>query len=244
MKHAILSLVLLGSLSFSGIAAEAQKPNPRQFNQPGFNAAQKNIFATYRIRIFATADVADEAEEEGFIHFEQSADDSNVLIGMGTGFAITPWHIVSAAHVAVPGATFFLDVFDEDGVYSESIPMMVLKSGGKDPNNDLALFKTFKEVPNHIKLTYGTAKVGDWCYTVGARYGTVPFCVGWGVLATKKHEKFPSMWMATIMAAPGNSGGPVFNSKNQLLGVLVRGMPGLTLFMNAEKVKAFLDGAL
>ena len=243
MKHAILSLVLLGSLSFSGIAAEARKPMKQ--NQPGFNAAEKNVFSTYRIRIFASKEVADEAEEEGFLHFERSSD-SDMLIGMGTGFAISPWHIVSAAHVAVKDATFFLDVFDQEGVYVESVPMMLLKVDRSDPNKDLALFKTFKELPNHTVLRYGTARVGDWCYTVGARHGQVPFCVGWGILATKQHETFPGMWMATILAAPGNSGGPVYNAKHQLLGVLVRGFPGagMTLFVKADTVKAFLDGAL
>jgi len=102
----------------------------------------------------------------------------------------------------------------------------------EDKENDVAFL--WLDLPRdiklpHVKLSDRDPKVGDFVYIGGSPFGFDNFnTFTWGMISAKDREfGGPHDWhvmMQTDSAAnPGNSGGPVFNMDNEVVGVLVGG---------------------
>lgn len=223
MHKKIAVLAVLLTLNFVGIAAEdSMRPPPARINSALPSASQVNLAASYRISIL---------------------DEFGGVVGAATGVAVDKRSIISAGHVVSPGAKYQLDLFNEDGEFSYGIPLIIDRwnDPSLEPNRDLALFHTEQDVPHFTTLRYvKNIRVSDWVYTIGARFGEAPYCIGWGQLASKTSRDFPGLWLAALDSAPGNSGGGVWNSRHEFVGILVRGAPSIVLFVPAQTVYDFI----
>ena len=198
------------------------------------------LFAHYRIAIYS---------EALFNRNGETVEEAR-LLGYGTGIAIAPRSILTARHVAdgERGIEYHLEMFDADGVMiGWQIARFV--RAGQDHDTDLALLSVKDDLPFFLKnFALGKVDVGQRIYDVGAALGLAPFNVTWGTLASKNDEasdesQIHGLWQATLGASPGCSGGGVYNTKNELVGVLTMGAPGtpINFFVPVQLIAAFLN---
>ena len=160
-------------------------------------------------------------------------------LDIGSSVAIDKRHIITASHVVTKDdADVRIDIFDHEGIYKRSIPCKIVR---KDDDADLALLEADEELPARQTLDYGSAKVGDVVYAVGAAWGDAPFSVATGNLVSKANAEFESLWQMSATIVPGMSGGGVYSADHKFLGIMVRGAKCAGgLFVPAECVKEFL----
>lgn len=146
------------------------------------------------------------------------------VVGTGTGFMcredliVTNYHVIqggTAWEVTFPttGQSYKLDVVVSDKANDLAVLKLVAQEGGKKP----AL------IP--LKIAPSTeARIGEELYTIGFPLGKLlgsGHKVATGVLsATAGLEDDPRMFQITVPTQPGNSGGPILDSKGQVVGVL------------------------
>jgi len=102
----------------------------------------------------------------------------------------------------------------------------------EDKENDIAFLwldlPRGKKLP-YVKLSERDPVVGDFVYIGGSPFGFGNFnTFTWGMISAKDRELGgPYDWHVMVQtdsaANPGNSGGPVFNMDNEVIGVLVAG---------------------
>jgi S1-C subfamily serine protease len=178
---------------------------------------------------------------EGPILDENGNEVGRRPIGFGTGTAIDARHVITAGHVVEdePGVTFLIEIFGDDssGLVIDSRHAHILKA---DYEADLGLLEIEgDDFLIFTKLVNGTAKTGDWIYTVGGPLGEPARCVTWGTYAVNKARTI-DLAVAMISTQPGASGSAIWNKDNQFLGILVRGAPGVILFVRASDVDKFM----
>jgi serine protease Do len=113
---------------------------------------------------------------------------------------------------------------------------------------DLALIKTtLKGTP--VRLA-GNVQIGEDDWVIGNPVG-LEFVISKGIVSSLNvpTEEFPiDHFVTTAIVLPGNSGGPVFNSKGQLIGILTMstsqvgslGAAGFGIAVQINEVKYFL----
>ncbi len=139
------------------------------------------------------------------------------VAGVGSGFVISAdGHIVTNHHV-VAGAEGIAVTFHD----KRKLPARLV---GADPETDLALLKVEAEAPlAHVAFAdSGKVRVGDWVVAVGNPFGL-------GHSATAGIVSARGRWIGAgpyddflQISAPinrGNSGGPTFNLKGEVIGV-------------------------
>lgn len=142
--------------------------------------------------------------------------------GSGTGFFITPNHLLTNYHV-IDGATTYEIIFRETRYTAEVF--------ATDPTNDLAILKVVGLEGNVKPLTVASSrdvKEGSKVYTVGF---PIPDLLGIraklsegiinGISGFKDDMR---MFQISIPIHPGNSGGPLLNNKGEVIGVITSGL--------------------
>jgi serine protease Do len=134
--------------------------------------------------------------------------------GMGSGFVIdSGGYIMTNAHV-VEGAER-LEVTLDDG---KKYPATLV---GSDPRGDIALLKitVLKPIPQ-VTMGFGRIRAGEQIFAVGAPFG-LDYTVTSGIISNVYREVGDLLPGIQIDAAvnPGNSGGPLFNMKGEVIGV-------------------------
>lgn len=133
------------------------------------------------------------------------------------GYIVTNYHVIQYA--AEQG--FSLTVMTHDG---KSYPAKIV---GTEPDNDLAVIKI--EATGLSAVTLGNneeMKVGDQVYAVGNPLGELDYTMTNGIVSALDRliqvDESTSINMFQIDAAvnPGNSGGPVYNSKGEVIGIV------------------------
>lgn len=155
------------------------------------------------------------------------------VIGTGSGFALnsqgfiaTNSHVVeSAKNITVKGI---------NGDFTKSYVAKVLLD---DKTNDLAILKItdpeFKSLGNiPYKISSSILDVGSTIFSLG--YPNI-FILGDeikftnGIISSKSgYEGDLTRYQMTTPLQPGNSGGPTFNSKGDVIGISVSGVSGLS----------------
>jgi len=143
------------------------------------------------------------------------AKDGNTYIGTGfvafkDGLAVTAWHVVKDA-VSVTAKFNDGQEFDVSGLVDS------------DPKRDMALVhvKEFGRKP--LPLSETAPGIGDKAFVIGAPEG-LDFTVSDGIISQIRQEDGVNFYQYTCPTSHGNSGGPVFNDKGQVIAIVKGGM--------------------
>lgn len=201
-----LRLLLLISLLFTSIACAGTTSTSEPSTDDITEAENK---------ILSTSDLF-ELTRPGIARLEVLTCDGG---GIGTGFMISERQMVTVAHV-VEGAEEILAIIDDQIAVASII--------GIDSERDLALLET--DIP--FGDYYFT--LGDFDYRTGEEVSVIGFPRGLDITLTKgtisndnvKIPEYPLLTFVQIDAAanPGNSGGPVLNSRGEVIGILDMGL--------------------
>ena len=134
------------------------------------------------------------------------------------GYVITNYHVIEYADKY----NYSVRVIMHDGSSHEAT------IAGTDPNNDIALLKISAQNLNPVRLgDSDLISVGDTAYAVGNPLGELDFTMTSGTVSAldrmiRADSSSPSINMFQIDAAvnTGNSGGPVYNSAGEVIGVV------------------------
>lgn len=133
------------------------------------------------------------------------------------GYIVTNYHVISYA--VTDGYSLTVKTHD-----SKSYPAKVV---GYDQDNDLAVIKIEATGLSAVSLgTNKNMKVGDQVFAVGNPLGELTYTMTTGIVSALNRqiteEDGSSIDMFQIDAAvnPGNSGGPVYNAKGEVIGIV------------------------
>lgn len=191
-------------------------------------------------------------------------------LGSGTGVLISnDGKILTNAHVAGHEGAFLITATDYKG---NEYAVDVVKLGDKK-EADLALLQ-IKEVPKTLPQSVmlgDTAKMSDRVYSVGHPLGYNVQYVEGKVRSTFISKYSPQFFPVELHIYPGNSGGGLFNTKGELVGVtsaitqnfmpvkvydkakdnvtdsdttFVAAGTGMTLVIRLDVIKEFLKGVI
>jgi hypothetical protein len=140
-------------------------------------------------------------------------NESNNMYICGTGFFVSSnGHILTSAHNCTPNCV--LSVYYNNCIFSAQLICY-------DNCLDVALVKTSIKNPDY--LTFSTyIKEGDSCYSIGYKYEDSLAMFQKGIVT---HLNYPSWehfdaFLTSIAGYKGLSGSPIFNSEQQLIGIL------------------------
>ena len=153
-----------------------------------------------------------------------SQQESEPTSWSGTGFALKNGYIVTNYHV-VDGATSIL-IKGVKGDFNNSYNATVI---GTDKNNDLALLKindssftSFGTIPYSISST--SAEVGEDIFVLGYPLTSTmgdEIKLTTGIISSKTgFQGDVSLYQISAPIQPGNSGGPLFDKKGNVIGIV------------------------
>ncbi|OFZ54237.1 MAG: hypothetical protein A2428_07125 [Bdellovibrionales bacterium RIFOXYC1_FULL_54_43] len=143
-------------------------------------------------------------------------------LGVGSGVIIRPDGMILTNSHVVEGSERITVTFDEKRKGSAHIV-------GIDTKTDLAVIQLDKQ-PNGEKnlpvLEFGDSddiKVGDWALAIGSPYGLIR-SVSFGIISSKSRAEMGVLDIEDFIQTdaainPGSSGGPLLNSKGEIIGI-------------------------
>ncbi len=160
---------------------------------------------------------------------EPQAESTVVVLtagGQGSAFYIGNDIFTTAAHVVESEGTVELELSDGRKLLATVVFVNHVV--------DLAFVKVGRAVDiEAAKLTCRAAVLGEEVMLRGAPRG-LRFVSTWGKIAGegRKVAQWQAVVPVAIVAAPGNSGGPIFDQQGKVIGVLVGGaLSGSSMFM-------------
>ena len=136
--------------------------------------------------------------------------------GQGSGFIISPDGLILTNHHVVDGA-------DEIKVHLTDDREFNAKVIGSDAKTDVAVIKIDGNDLPCVKLGNSKdVKVGEWVAAIGAPFG-LENTVTSGIVSAKSRnlpsDQFVPFIQTDAAVNPGNSGGPLFNMKGEVIGI-------------------------
>jgi len=136
--------------------------------------------------------------------------------GMGSGFIVSPNGVIlTNAHVVKDANEVTLKLTDRREFRAKVL--------GSDPKTDIAVLKI--EANNLPVVTLGNTKdlrVGEWVLAIGSPFG-FENTVTAGVVSAKGRslpdDSAVPFIQTDVAVNPGNSGGPLFNSRGEVVGI-------------------------
>jgi serine protease Do len=159
---------------------------------------------------------------------------------LGSGFLISAdGYIVTNNHVLTNGKRFEVTT-DAGKIY----PAKVI---GTDPQTDLALIKISANVElSYVRLATDVPRIGDWVLPIGNPFG-LGGTVTAGIISAQGRDigegPYDDFIQIDAPVNAGNSGGPTFNTKGEVIGVNTAiyspsgGSVGVAFDIPAETVK-------
>ncbi len=136
---------------------------------------------------------------------------------LGSGFIIDPaGYIVTNAHVIADAAEISVKLHDNTELKAKLV--------GRDPKTDLALLKVESKTPlPFVKFGDSDAsRVGDWVIAIGNPFG-LGGSVSAGIISARERSinagPFDDFIQTDAAINRGNSGGPLFNTDGQVIGI-------------------------
>ncbi|MEK6770648.1 MAG: Do family serine endopeptidase [Pseudomonadota bacterium] len=135
---------------------------------------------------------------------------------LGSGFIISDdGYILTCAHVVADAREIVVRLNDRREFRARLI--------GADPRSDVALLKI--PATGLPKVTLGNPKqlaVGEWVLAIGSPFGFVNSVTS-GIVSAKNRtlprESYVSFLQTDVATNPGNSGGPLFNLRGEVIGI-------------------------
>ena len=136
--------------------------------------------------------------------------------GVGSGFIVSPdGLILTNAHVVKGAAEVTVKLTDRREFKAKVV--------GADPQTDVAVLKI--DASNLPSVKLGNAKdvrVGEWVVAIGSPYG-FENTVTSGIVSAKSRSlpdgTYVPFIQTDVAVNPGNSGGPLFNLKGEVVGI-------------------------
>lgn len=180
----------------------------------GAKMAPENIYA---MAVNQVVGVKSERKTNVFGAPTSGAVSGSGFIISSDGFIVTNYHVISYA--AEQG--FTLTVMMHNG---ESYPAKII---GYEPDNDLAVIKVDATGLSAVNLgSNDTMKVGEEVYAIGNPLGELDYTMTSGIVSALDRliqvDESTSINMFQMDAAvnQGNSGGPVYNSRGEVIGIV------------------------
>jgi serine protease Do len=215
--------VILGGSNSAPAVNETSAPASAADTTAGFEASLTTtgqVMSAEDIYTMATTQVVginSEAKTNVWGQTTSSPVSGSGFIISADGYIVTNYHVIQYA--VEQGSPLTVIAYDE-----QSYPAKVI---GYEQDNDLAVIKV--DTTNLNAATFGTnktMKVGDQVYAVGNPLGELTYTMTSGIVSaldrTIAEEDGSSINMFQIDAAvnPGNSGGPVYNDKGEVIGIV------------------------
>lgn len=173
----------------------------------------------------------EDKDEDIYLQVFPTANDRNLNNGgvktnewSGTGFALKDGYIVTNYHVIDEANTILVKGIKGDFNYSYNAIVV-----GTDKNNDLALlrisdsaFSGFGHTP--YSISNGSSEVGEDVYVLGYPLTSTmgdEIKLTTGVISSKTgFQGDVALYQISAPIQPGNSGGPLFDNKGNIIGVV------------------------
>jgi serine protease Do len=157
---------------------------------------------------------------EFFRHFQQPQQPrgngrGELVYGAGSGFIVSPDGVIlTNAHVVRDAEEVTVKLQDRREYRAKVI--------GSDPKTDVAVLKIdAKNLPVVPLGSTRNLQVGEWVLAIGSPYG-LESTVTAGVVSAKgrslPNDSVPFI-QTDVAVNPGNSGGPLFNARGQVVGI-------------------------
>jgi serine protease Do len=162
--------------------------------------------------------------------------------GHGSGFIVSEeGHVVTSHHIVANGSKFA--VVMADGVQHDATLV------GADARSDIAVLKIVSEEKfTHVRFSADPVKVGQWTVAVGNPFGrgaTMTAGIVSGHNRDLPHNRSDEFLQIDAAANRGNSGGPAFNLKGEVIGVtnaiFQPGGFGVTFAIPASVARGIVD---
>lgn len=184
-----------------------------------YGAAVVNISVVRNVKTGFDARGLDRSDPffEFFRRFQIPGPERDVpAAGIGSGFIVSPdGLILTNAHVVADAQEVAVKLTDRREFKAKVL--------GTDPQTDIALLRIdAKDLPT-VKLgTSGNVRVGEWVVAIGSPYG-FENTVTSGIVSAKSRAlpdgTYVPFIQTDVAVNPGNSGGPLFNMKGEVIGI-------------------------
>ena len=139
------------------------------------------------------------------------------MTSMGSGFVIDPSGIIVTNNHVVEGAESIEVHFHDDTILKGELV-------GRDPKTDLAVIRVKPKQPLPI-VAFGDSdklRVGEWVMAIGNPFG-LGGSVSLGIVSARNRDinagPYDDFIQTDAAINKGNSGGPLFNLKGQVMGI-------------------------
>ncbi|MBM1170016.1 Do family serine endopeptidase [Microvirga arabica] len=197
----------------AGDAKQAQVSGDRQtspnFNLPDFGLPDDHPFQEFFKRFRGEGGRDSEAPRFGRPGPRQGISQGSGFFISADGYLVTNNHVIDKSSE--------VEVLMDDG---RTLPAKVV---GTDPKTDLALLKVEEGGPfKFVELAPEVPRVGDWVLAVGNPFG-LGGTVTAGIVSARARDigagPYDDFLQIDAPVNRGNSGGPTFNQKGQVVGV-------------------------
>ena len=195
------------------------------------------------IRSLAAAQLAKKRGRKATVNLFKE-DDTGQKVSIGSGFFVHHNQIATNVHVIAGAAKVFAKLVDTDTWYTiEGVTAFNAK-------NDLAILQTIEQSEKYLPLANNSSiQMGDPIAVIGSPTPLLSVLHG---LEDKKEGKITEGTVHSIRESdeflrlkaklsPGNSGGPVLNSKSEAIGIVTGGfLPGFSYAISSNTLEALL----
>jgi serine protease Do len=169
--------------------------------------------------------------------------------GMGTGwFCNRDGYLITNNHVVAGERSITVTMFHKEGEGFGKKVFKKVRIVALNDNIDLALLKIEEKIDiKYPQLYLGDStklKVGDKAFAIGNPLGLERSTSQGNISKTARNFAGRLYLQTTAPIAPGNSGGPLFNERGEVVGVINMGavfFDGLGFAIPSKYVKEFLD---